>query len=89
MKIPGFTAEASIYKTSECYQAAGHSASLAGGGGILPQRRATCRGKCLTWWIRWYFEAMCDAVGGGLSTNPDGSISCDFEDKKTNSKAKD
>lgn len=78
MNMPGFTAEVSIYKTSECYQAAGYFASQAGDGGILPQRRATCKGRCLTPWIRWYFEKMCDAHGGGLSTNPDGSISCDF-----------
>jgi hypothetical protein len=39
MKIPGFTAEASLYKTGESYRIVGTPNDLVGSRGVLPQLR--------------------------------------------------
>jgi hypothetical protein len=43
MNIPGFTAEASVYKTSGNYQMTGTANDLAGNRGVVPQMSAPCR----------------------------------------------
>jgi hypothetical protein len=43
MNIPGFTAEASVYKTPGNYQMAGTPNDLAGKRGVVPQWSAECK----------------------------------------------
>jgi len=74
--IPGFTAEASIFNTSKCHQTITDNFDIARYGNVIPQMRATMNHHGLFW--RWYFEQLCNAHGGGMSTNPDGSLSCDW-----------
>jgi len=38
MRMPGLTAAASLYKTSECYQLAASWGEGAGGQGVIPQQ---------------------------------------------------
>lgn len=38
MRMPGFTAEASLYKTSEAYQLGATWIEAAGGQGVIPQQ---------------------------------------------------
>jgi hypothetical protein len=50
MNIPGFTAEASVYKTPGNYQMAGAANGSAGNRGVVPQMSAPCRNifrKCV------------------------------------------
>jgi hypothetical protein len=50
MNIPGFTAEASVYKTPGNYQMAGTPNDLAGNRGVVPQISDLCghtAAKCL------------------------------------------
>lgn len=75
-KLPGFTAESSIYQTRKCYQASGDLAAPRGGTGVLPQRAIVYRGPS---WLQWYFERLCEAHGGGMQSNPDGTVSCNIE----------
>jgi hypothetical protein len=42
MNIPGFTAEASVYKNPGNYQMAGTPNDLAGNRGVVPQMSAPC-----------------------------------------------
>lgn len=37
MNLPGFTAEAALHKTTECYQMTRTSATLTNGGELVPQ----------------------------------------------------
>jgi hypothetical protein len=81
MNMPRFTAESAIYKVSNHYQTAENFAGQSGDGRILPQMRVTsskCGGGFFCWVYLDVFERLCDGHGGGLSTNPDGTISCDF-----------
>jgi hypothetical protein len=50
MNIPGFTAEASVYKTPGSYQMAGIPINLTGNRGVVPQMSNLCRytfNKCI------------------------------------------
>lgn len=42
MNMPGFTAEVSLYRTSERYHMVGTSAPSAGGGEVVPQSSHDC-----------------------------------------------
>lgn len=75
IKLPGFTAESSIYQRTGCYQASADFAGPTRGAGVLPQRKVNYTGP---WWLQWYFELLCDAYGGGMQSNPDGSVSCNI-----------
>lgn len=73
MRIPGFTAELSLDPTKEAYTGAS-AYSLEGESGIQPQmRRITGTGNMIG-----LVSMLCDAYGGGLSSNGDGSVSCNF-----------
>jgi hypothetical protein len=65
MRMPRFTAEASLYKTSENYQMARTSSALTNGGELLPQ---------LYWWH--YCDAwgcyICTDLWGCTRTGPGG-----------------
>jgi hypothetical protein len=57
MNIPGFTAEASVYKTPGNYQMAGTPNDLAGNRGVVPQMSAPCNRM---------FRRCIQATGGGF-----------------------
>jgi hypothetical protein len=52
MNMPGFTAEASLYKTSEHYKAVGTPDVLAGGVEIVPQQ--FCTDLRQDFWGEWF-----------------------------------
>jgi len=61
MNMPGFTAEASLYKPSERYKMVGTLATLAGSAEVVPQAfdDVGCMQWCLwggsTFWQCWYY----------------------------------
>ncbi|WP_327733371.1 hypothetical protein OG749_05315 [Streptomyces nojiriensis] len=71
MTMPGFTAEASAYRTSGRYSMArqGHTTDTQ----IVPMGKLTCEQGS---------EAICEEYcmkeAGGMSSNPDGTTSCSF-----------
>lgn len=75
MNVPGFTAEASIYKTGERYEMIRDIGHVADGRAVLPQLRRTFTGSGNN---KGVAMMLCDAFGGGLSSNSDGSVTCTF-----------
>jgi hypothetical protein len=54
MNMPGFTAEASLYKTSEDYHMAGTAAPLAHAQSVLPQWCYTSPSGYVCCWTPWF-----------------------------------
>ncbi len=54
MNIPGFTAEASLYQTSERYQMAGVSHVLTDGRQVMPQFCYSPRPGLYCCWTPWF-----------------------------------
>jgi len=76
--MPGFTADASIYKTSENYQVTGDITAQTENTGVFPQlQKFSAWGSFVDDLINY-----CNNVGGGLSSNPDGSITCTIYDRR-------
>ena len=83
MKLPEFVAEASLYKTSTHYRAASFGSYRYG---VYPagtvwswQRPFAIRARTeLTCepGSEAVCEAWCQHAGGGMSSNPDGSVTC-------------
>lgn len=75
-KLPGFTAELSIYKTNSNYQMTEVSISIANAYkyNVVPQARMTANNVM----EGLYLEYLCARFGGGMSSNADGSTSCNF-----------
>lgn len=71
MTMPGFTAEASAYRTPGQYPTVRQG--LVTDPRVVPMGKLTCEagssGICEEW---------CMKVAGGMSSNPDGSTSCNF-----------
>jgi hypothetical protein len=72
-KMPGFTAEASFYSSRNVDFR--YSINLASSSGqfVIPQARFSCARNS-----SGFCEVLRDWIGGGLSTNPDGTVSCDY-----------
>jgi hypothetical protein len=73
MNMPGFTAEMSLYTNRDNIrhrQGKTHSDLVQL---VIPQMRSiTCsRSSFLCEWA-------CDGLGGGMASNPDGSVTCHF-----------
>lgn len=73
MKLPGFSAEVSLSdnKTMGCKCSDGSFSSSESH--VIPQRIATFSGR-----DAWIAERLCDAVGGGMTSNSDGTVSCHY-----------
>ena len=73
MKMPGFSAEASLFSVSTINHV-GHQLPVETIGVIVPQMRPlfNCRGSR----GRGTCKAVCYFMGGGMSTESDGSITC-------------
>jgi hypothetical protein len=73
MKLPEFTADASLYKVLGCYETAGNIIDPTGNLVIVPQLRLVPR----PWWIpEWFYVMECEANDGGMVSLPDGSTAC-------------
>lgn len=74
-KLPGFTAELSIYKMNwGNYQIDRNINKLANTYNVVPQLRMTANNGLNALYLDW----LCARLGGGMSSNGDGSVSCDF-----------
>jgi hypothetical protein len=67
MRIPGFTAESSLYKTKTSYRASSFHGALSQGGGIVPQKGTACY-QCSSWLLGSQY--CCD--GGVVICTPEG-----------------
>jgi hypothetical protein len=73
--MPGFTAEAAVYASGRSYRVvAGTSASNAASGVFISTQRSS--GVRVRMQTRTPFEDWCDHIGGGLSSDPDGGVTC-------------
>lgn len=72
MNIPKFTADASLTPHASPYQGAGDAFSSTEQL-VIPQRMATCARNSSR-----FCEFMCDLVGGGMTSNADGTVSCHY-----------
>lgn len=71
MAMPGFTAEASAYRTSGRYSVVrqGHNTDMQ----IVPMAQLTCEQGSSS-----LCEKYCMQEDGGMSSNPDGTTTCHF-----------
>ena len=72
MSIPGFTAETSVYETTQQYRSTGMQRSGRRNGVILAtDPLMTCAPD-----LAEMCSTICDVLGGGMATNPNGTVSC-------------
>ena len=75
LNIPGFTAETSVYEKTRQYRSTGMQRSGRRKGITVVEAATTMTcgahdsGVC---------TVLCDGLHGGMSSNPDGSVSCNF-----------
>ena len=74
MHIPGFNAEMTLSKTERFFQMPAAAGAYSGRRDVIAQLRLTA-GNAMQ---GLYLEYLCARLGGGMSSNGDGSTSCNF-----------
>jgi hypothetical protein len=81
MNIPSFTAETILNRNglslNPACEDAGTGASEGANRQVIPQMMRTITVK--NGFGALYLEYLCARLGGGMSSNADGSVSCNFE----------
>ena len=71
-RLPGFAAEAALFLAGT-YQSGPQSLDSPTGAVTPQMRRIRFTAPS---WLQWYFDRLCSANGGGMSSDADGGVSC-------------